>query len=175
MPEEWLHHSGLQPHDLQWKWLNLFVATHSNSANRNDIIDKNIVKILNLEFIWIYMAVGQNPVPPVNVAQMSVPYLWNEGHVPYLWNEDLSEHVLYNIYNNCSPDSWKLGSYFSMAGFLISEIAGWSWVCSCRLLSRACLPSWFPFWAALGCRCPLSPKVVSLHDFPLCFLPKLRQ
>ena len=43
------------------------------------------------------------------------------------------------------------GSYFSMARFLISEIAKWSW-CRCRLVSQACLPSWFPFWAALGCR-----------------------
>ena len=24
--------------------------------------------------------------------------------------------------------------------------------CRCRLIFQACLPSWFPFWAALGCR-----------------------
>ena len=31
----------------------------------------------------------------------------------------------------------------------------------CCLVSFICLPSWFPFWAALGCRC----RLVSLHLF----------
>ena len=54
------------------------------------------------------------------------------------------------------------GSYFSMTGLLISEIAKWS-RCRCRLVSQACLPSWFPFWPALGCRCRLVSQLVSLH------------
>ena len=79
------------------------------------------------------------------------------------------------------------GSYFSMTGLLISEIATWSW-CRCRLVSQACLPSWFPFWGCSwlpllpclpaclpswfpfwGCSwLPLPPclPAVSLHDFP---------
>ena len=49
-------------------------------------------------------------------------------------------------------------SYFSMTGLLIPEIAKWSW----------CFPSWFPFWAALVCRCRLvsqawSPFMISIR------------
>ena len=55
------------------------------------------------------------------------------------------------------------GSYWF---HLISEIAGWSRICRCRLVSQACLPSWSPFWAALGCRCRLVSQLVPLHDFP---------
>ena len=48
-----------------------------------------------------------------------------------------------------------------MTGLLISEIAVWS-AHRCRLVPQACLPSWFPFWAALGCRC----RLVSQACFP---------
>ena len=46
------------------------------------------------------------------------------------------------------------GSYFSTTGLLTPEMAKWSWY-RCRLVSQACLSSWSPFWAALGCRCRL--------------------
>ena len=52
--------------------------------------------------------------------------------------------------------------------FMVS-LLGCSWLPLPRYL-----PSWFPFWTALGCRCRLlvaaaailSPEPVSLHDFP---------
>ena len=50
------------------------------------------------------------------------------------------------------------GSYFSMAGLLIAEIG-----CRCRLVSQACLPSWFRSWQPLP---PCLPSL-SLHDFAL--------
>ena len=57
------------------------------------------------------------------------------------------------------------GSYFSMTGLLIPEIAVWS-LHRCRLVSQACLPSWFPFWAALGCRCRLVYQACLPSWFP---------
>ena len=81
------------------------------------------------------------------------------------------------------------GSYFSMTGLLIPKIAKWSWCRRC-VISQACLPSWFPFWAALGCRCcffsqaclrswfrfgvafflPLPPSLPSLSPFLISLL-----
>ena len=51
-----------------------------------------------------------------------------------------------------------------MTGLLISEIAVWS-LHRCRPVSQACLPSRFPFWAALGCLPPCLPAC--LPSFPL--------
>ena len=51
---------------------------------------------------------------------------------------------------------------------LPSSFPFWAALCRCRLVSQACLPSSFPFWAALA-------WLVSLHGFPsglllACFL-----
>ena len=54
----------------------------------------------------------------------------------------------------------------------ISEIADWSQVCRCSLVSQACLPSWFLFWAALPSWFPvlLAAAALSLKPVPLLIL-----
>ena len=54
-----------------------------------------------------------------------------------------------------SPEGklWR-GSYFSVTGLPISEIASWSQIFRCHLYnSQTGLPSWFPFWASPGYSC----------------------